>query len=151
MTFIGGGLLVVGVVLLVFAIIGLISILPTGIIGRRGEPGPDALLSIDGAEPASLDSAGGVSYALRQVTEHHHDRSLGPADVQVTGPGGELVPVRSPSVSAHSNANGVQSHAFGAFHATQPGDYRVVVSTGTDVDEPATPHPGPPPSGGPTG
>lgn len=134
MTFIGGGVLLVGVVSLVFAIIGFISILPTGIIDRHGEPGPDALLSIDGVEPASLNSAGGVSYALWQVTKHHHDRSLSLADVQVTGPGGDLVPVRSPSVSAHSNVNGVQSHTFGEFHATQPGEYRVVVSAGTNVD-----------------
>lgn len=135
MTFIGGGILVIGIVALVLAIVGLVSVLPTGIIDGQGKPGSDALLSIEGPEPVSLDSSGGSSYTLWEVADHSAQGALSSSAVGVTGPDGEAVPARPPSVSAYNNRNGIYSQAFGEFRTSEPGAYLITVEAlgGTDL------------------
>ncbi len=126
LTFVGGGVLTLAIVALVLAIIGLVSLVPTGIVDSRGEPGADSLLSLETTEPALLDSVGDVTYNLWEVT--FGVSIMSPSDVEVTGPDGEDVLVRNPSVSSHSTVNGVQSRTFGEFSAAEPGAYLVTIT-----------------------
>lgn len=134
LTFVGGGVLTLAIVALVLAIIGLVSLLPTGIVDSRGEPGSDALLSIENTETALLNSVGDVTYALWEVTYDHGVSILSPSEVEVTGPDGEDVLVRSASVSSQSTVNGVQSRTFGEFSVSEPGDYLITITPGADTN-----------------
>lgn len=137
LTFVGGGILAIAIISLVFAIIGFVSLLPTGVVDNEGKPGPDAVLSIENLERASVDSAGGVSYALWEVTYGNGDDPvLSRSAVEVTGPGGDAVLVRSPSVSSNLNVQGVRTQTLAEFSASEPGAYLIIItpSAGANVD-----------------
>lgn len=141
-----GALVLIGTVV-VAVLVGrtFVGLLPTGILGTDGQPGPDVVASIDAPGTARVDLDAG-RYAV--LVAYEADESDGDAregdeleltgDLQVTAPDGTSVDASGGAqVTMRSGRGDVVAHTVAAFTVTQPGTHTVTVP-GTQDGSPAT-------------
>jgi hypothetical protein len=137
LTFVGAGILVVGVVVGIFGVVGLAQnasgFIPTGIVAEDGGQGPDALAftEVPGTASFEVTSAGG--YLLYEVSSSAAGQ-LGASDVAVTGPDGP-VDASVSGTSQQAELNGRNLRVLGAFTADQPGTYEIEVAPAAQVQD----------------
>lgn len=134
LTFSGIGVLVIGVIALVAAIMMLFSIVPSGLLTSSGAPGSETIANTDVPGSTSITSQGNTAYTVWAVSDEGGRFSTTRKDVEVRGPDGQVVALRTPSVSASSSVNSFRTEAFGEFQATAAGTYEITVSAATTTN-----------------
>jgi hypothetical protein len=138
-----GALVLVGTVV-VAVLVGrtFIGLIPVGLLGPDGEPGPAVVASIDAPGSAQVDLDAG-RYAVLVAYEADGDAQEGDelelvGDLQVLAPDG--TPVRASGgaqVTMRSARGDVVAHTVAAFTVAQPGTHTVTVPA-TQDGSPAT-------------
>lgn len=132
LTWVGVGLLVAALAVVVLVVRLFLSVLPTGIVSADGAPGPDAVGGTAVPGTATLSLRADTTYAV--YLAHPSGVSVQLSDeVVVTGPDGQPAgPAATPSGTTTSN--GVTARDISAFRTGAAGDYTIAAPELEDPD-----------------
>ncbi|UFU06082.1 hypothetical protein [Ruania halotolerans] len=131
LTFSGAVVLACAIVVIVVVVRLFLSVLPLGVVGADGAPGPEAVGGTDVPGSVTLPLSADTTYAVYLAHPSHADGVALSAAVSVTGVSGETV--RSTAgPSGSSSSNGVGAHIVHTFRTSGAGEYTVDVPTLAD-------------------
>lgn len=130
LTFVGAGVLLVGLVAGIAGVVGAArsagGFIPTGIVAADGTRGPDALAFTEVPGTATFEVTETGGYLLYEVSSSARSQ-IGEADVVVTGPGGPVDAAVSGTSQTARLDDGRVLRVLGAITADQAGTYEVEV------------------------
>ena len=133
LTWVGVGLLLAAIAVVVLVVRTFLSVLPIGIVAADGAPGPDAAGGTEVPGTVTLSLPAETTYAVYLAYPSGVSVQLS-EEVEVTGPDGE--PASRTSVpSGTTTSNGVTARDVSAFRTGAAGDYTI---TAPELENPDT-------------
>ncbi len=128
LTFIGVGVVLLGLVALIFSGIVAKSMIPTGVITVDGMPGDRIIADTNVPGELTFEGTAEAKYTLWLVIEEGEEAATSRQDVEVRDPEGNKLHVRTPSITEKSVHSVYEANALGVVTAPKTGTYTVSVT-----------------------
>lgn len=137
LTFIGIGVLVLGITGIAMSIYVMVSLVPSGIMSLAGHPGSAVVASTEVPGETTVEGTAGSPYTLWIASETSTPVQTTRADIEILDETGKQIDLRGPSVSGTRTYQSHSAQSLATFTAPTTGTYTVKVTRapGIDTDE----------------